>query len=941
MLDVSSNISTFIEEQFPSLYREQGDFVPGGAYDGDGLWVESTSESENLKQVLIEFTKAYYDFNDSTMDRNIPKLRDLDTTLANFLIFFKKKFLHELPLDTAIDTKFILKHIQDLYKRKGSEESLRLLFKMFYDTEIEVFYPSQNILKPSDSVWGGSIYLELQSVASVTGYPIRRGDKLTGDITGAIGFVDEIVFINFTGSLVPIAYLSNVSGTFTSDDGILVTRGTSSPVNRGKLIQGSLSTVTLNSSSRLAGQIIGDKLKLRSANTGTSGTASVKTVSTVSTGQIDFSISDTGYGYALPTTDNDILISNQVIVLQQSLTPTINVGDWIYAEGHSSAVTQISTASGAASVSGAANITGGGRIVGYEHPLVYVNTIDRTRAVFLAYVHAQITLAEAKDSSIDPKMSAVFNRNHSTGFRLGDISNSGYVANQDRHITSTDVAAMNSYKNGTTLSAAKTAWIENILLPNIFATGYGHDFNILPTNGQADFIVGAQTLNAVSVGAFNATASYTIDSISATDRENVDVIVDLIGDFANTPLQVTVNATAMVNPKVYEIVTIGSASDATDYTAVGAANNNVGTRFTATGAGGGTGTVVDVVDTNYRMSGSTEETLNTKFKDAFVPLNVTIGSIDNIVAGSSGSQYTSDVFTEANFADISRFDKKDPILTFNTPDFLLEVGDIVTQNLTIENPNLNWEADSVPQFIPYVAKGRFLKREGNDFYFKQLKFYDFQPGQNAIIRGNNEMVSAVSRDASSLPMGRNAVIDGPASYQTGQIESVDLLHTGYRYSDNETVDLLDINDIVVATAKIRTQGPGLTEGRWRTTTSFLSENTKRLADNYYYQEYSYDIGSIVDPEKYESLIDNVVGVAGTKLFSSPLINSNNDLSSKLDVEFQVWDITTDGLQNQEGTQNINTETSIAGESTDDQALVATIITYDASTSTAITTSIGT
>ena len=902
MLDVSSNISTFIEEQYPSLYREEGNF-------------------------LVEFTKAYYDFNDSTMDRNIPKLRDLDTTLANFLIFFKKKFLHELPLDTIIDTKFIIKHIQDLYKRKGSEESLRLLFQMFYDTEIEVFYPSTNILRPSDSVWGGAIYLELQAVATVIGYPIQRGDKLNGDISGAIGFVDEIVFINFTGSLIPIAYLSNVSGTFTSDDGILVTRGTASPVNRGKLIQGSVSTVTVDSGSRIAGQQIGDKLKLQSAESGTSATASVKSVSTVSTGQIDFAISDTGYGYALPTTDNDILISNQVVVLQQSLTPTINVGDWIYAEGHSSAVTQISTASGAASVSG--NITGGGRIVGYDHPLVYVNTIDRTRAQFLTYVHAQITLAFNKDSSIDPKMSAVFNRNHSTGFRLGDISNSGYVAAQDRHITQTDVNAMNSYKNGTTLSAAKTAWIENILLPNIFATGYGHDFNVLPTNGQADFIVGTQTLNAVSTGAFNATASYTIDSISATDRENVDIIVDLIGDFANTPLQVTVNATAMVNPKVYEINVPGN----TNFTLVGAANNNVGTRFTATGAGTGTGTVVDVVDTNYRMSGSTEETLNTKFKDAFIPLNVTIGSIDNIIAGNSGSQYTSNVFTEANFADVSRFDKRDPILTFNAPDFLLEVGDIVTQNLTIENPNLNWEADAQTQFIPYVAKGRFLKREGNDFYFKQLSFYDFQVGVGVNIRGNLETLSAITRDNTSLPMGRNAVIDGPASFQTGQIESVNLLNTGYRYSDNETVNLLDTNDIVVATAKIRTQGPGLTEGRWRTTTSFLSENTKKLADNYYYQEYSYDIGSIVDPDKYKSLIDNVVGVAGTKLFSSPLINSNNDLSTKLDVEFQVWDITTNALQNEEGTQNINTEQNTA--------LVATIITLDTSTSASITTSIGT
>ena len=246
MLDVSSNISTFIEEQYPALYREEGNF-------------------------LVEFTKAYYDFNDSTMDRNIPKLRDLDTTLANFLIFFKKKFLHELPLDTIIDTKFIIKHIQDLYKRKGSEESLRLLFQMFYDTEIEVFYPSQNILKPSDSVWGGAIYLELQAVSTVIGYPIQRGDKLNGDISGAVGFVDEIVFINFTGSLIPIAYLSNVSGTFTSDDGILVTRGTASPVNRGKLIQGSVSTVTVDSGSRIAGQQIGDKLKLQSAESGTSG----------------------------------------------------------------------------------------------------------------------------------------------------------------------------------------------------------------------------------------------------------------------------------------------------------------------------------------------------------------------------------------------------------------------------------------------------------------------------------------------------------------------------------------------------------------------------------------------------------------------------------------------------------------------------------------------
>jgi hypothetical protein len=85
--------------------------------------------------------------------------------------------------------------------------------------------------------------------------------------------------------------------------------------------------------------------------------------------------------------------------------------------------------------------------------------------------------------------------------------------------------------------------------------------------------------------------------------------------------------------------------------------------------------------------------------------------------------------------------------------------------------------------------------------------------------------------------------------------------------------------------------------------------------------------------KYTPLIDNVVGVAGTKLFSSPLINTDSNLSSTLDVEFQVWDITETQLSNEEGTQNLNTE--------DNQGLVSTVITLDTVTSGNVTTQIGT
>jgi hypothetical protein len=87
-------------------------------------------------------------------------------------------------------------------------------------------------------------------------------------------------------------------------------------------------------------------------------------------------------------------------------------------------------------------------------------------------------------------------------------------------------------------------------------------------------------------------------------------------------------------------------------------------------------------------------------------------------------------------------------------------------------------------------------------------------------------------------------------------------------------------------------GQGNTKGEWKTTTSFLNESITRIHDNNYYQEYSYDISSMIDPAVYTPVVKNVVGVAGTKLFSTPLINSDNAVSSNVDVEIENYRIVT-------------------------------------------------
>ena len=915
MLNVRDHISPTIAEQFPALYREEGD-------------------------VLVEFVKAYYEYNDSIMDRNIPKLRDVDTTLASFLIFFKKKYLQSLPLDTVVDTRFIIKHIQDLYKRKGSEESLRLLFRMFFDEEIEVFYPSTAILKPSDSIWGGAIYLELKPVNTVDDYPIQRGDKLQGDVSGASAFVDNIIFVNFSGTISPIAYLSNVSGTFISDDAITVTRAGVSHAH-GKLVLGSISENVIQNASRSPGQVLGDKVKLVSTANGSSATGTISEVSTTTSGTIDFIKEDGGFGYVIepPEDVNDVSISNQALIVAGTTTiDSIKPGQHIEVDaGSSYTVDPITGAVGA----GTGTISGTGKVVAYNHPLLYVRTnrqdptpvsTPHTKAEFLSFVSAQFALIAAGNSTANKKMLAILNIDtEDTAYRLGDISNSGYNFITSRYIDGEDSTIFALYVAGTLTNTAHINWIEDRLLPAIYAQGFGYKFDALPASEFVDITIGSNTSVRIStIAGYNATANFEVANIDNT--EQVRVITDFIGDFADKPLAVIINATAMQNPGIYEIETLGT----TNFTNFGAADNNIGTRFTASGPATGTGTVTDVVATNYGMSGTlivedfNAETLNTRIKDAFNSKQIKIGSIASINVTSSGSDFVNDVFSEIEYLDVARFDKRDTILTFANPDFLIEVGQIVTQVVRIEDPS--FETDDL---VDYTAKGRFLKRDGNDFYFRQLSFYDFDEAFSISVSNNSYVLTNVRPDMTSLPMGRNAVITGDASYLEGQIERVDVTNTGYRYKDNEKVIIRNSSGQDVATAIVRTLGPGKTEGKWSSSTSFLSDSTKYLHDNDYYQEYSYDISTVIDPEKYTQLIKDTVGVAGTKVFSSPLINSNSNLNSTLDVEFQIWDLTSEDYVTEGSEEDMMTE---GGSS---ENLITEIVGLDLAASNVVTSSIGT
>ena len=1227
-VNVRDNIHSEIFSQFPDVYKENSEF-------------------------LIGFIESYYKHLDEKMDRNVPKLRDIDTTLSTFLIYYKKKYLADLPIDTQVDIRFIVKHILDVYKRKGTEESVRLLFKMFFDEEIEVFYPSTSILRASDSVWGGDTYLELKSVYNVDDYVIRRGDRIVGDLSLASAFVDDIIFVNFSGALTPVAYLSNLTGEFSADDSITIVsqdaQGKDVLNNVGKLISGSISEVIVKSGNRTPGQKVGEKVSIRSSLQGVDAEGVITKTSTTETGQIEFSIEDGGFGYVLPgssSVENEVGISNHVFIVKSDNTLSLRPGDVITAGGST-----IRHSNFGATGQPIYGVTGSAEVIAYNHPLLFVKTTKNTPTEIFDFI------ATSYDSPINPG----FFRNvlvdtyynvalggfvnvpppqyaepyfskfiqEISGFKAYDFSNNGssfsgeslrllyqfvlasntttedpipannftadfstVVGNATKvgnvftatsgggshsarfvntavssyplwlasastsssQVTATTQAASGSYNfirltasftgtqtvrvtvasntsgtanalvSNTTIVGTGTATEYIIAVPqglldrtqnylalsfsteNIPMTITGSDvvliedtvfwpyfgsndqtaerwpaFNPLPSLANhsdvlflgktayqvsdgdyvtidnlgnmpssqwiilgakygaigEDFVVKnvsgisagvdlSTVTSKTNAGVFNCaaqsirigdrivitgsddgnafTSGYTsndefivtaigagtegIDVTEFTIQEDGSNVSTAGGNGATTGLTFTLypvytntkvldnkgklsfsrllylltrfkaysrfvisdNTTntlfvdtiaspysipstlnlaefdVMVNgdpSKILQITALGEKNDSASFT-IGNVDNQE--RVTLIADQIGEFSRVTFQDSDYGMSGPDAENLTTTIEDAFDPITLTLGSISEIERDNPGSNYTSDVNVRVVNEIVSKFNKKDMILRFDNVNFFLREGDLVTQRLTlpgIDIDQVNGLTEATVESMPasagsstttfdlvttqeYDAKIKFLRRSGNDFYFRPMSFYLIDPSLPISIKGSNKNITSFQIDESSLPMGANARIVGDALYQAGQLVDVSIVKSGYKFSDEEEVDIINLEPTSssynkkIATADIRTLTQGKTEGRWRSKTSFLSEDSKRIHDNDYYQEYSYDISSIIDPSKYNELLDQTVSVAGTKRFSTPLINSDSSIDSGLEIEFTYFDITSEQLQTTDG-----------------------------------------
>jgi hypothetical protein len=104
---------------------------------------------------FVAFVEAYYEYMvDQGVD--ISDLKDIDKTLDDFVVYFQNELAVNLPV-VVQDERQLLQHIKDHYLAKGSEGSFKLLFRLLFGKNVELTYPGEQMLIPSDGRWNQEI----------------------------------------------------------------------------------------------------------------------------------------------------------------------------------------------------------------------------------------------------------------------------------------------------------------------------------------------------------------------------------------------------------------------------------------------------------------------------------------------------------------------------------------------------------------------------------------------------------------------------------------------------------------------------------------------------------------------------------------------------------------------------------------------------------------
>jgi hypothetical protein len=966
--DISKTISQFVETQFPSVYREDG-------------------------EVLVAFVKAYYEYleeNGHFINKDMFEIKDIDTTYDRFVQEFRKKYLEGLPFISTTDDRFLVKNIIDLYRTKGSDESVRLLLRLLFNANSEVYYPGSDVLRASDSLWVTPKYIEVLSSDRTLGFIDK---EVFGSVSGAKAFVDAIVTKRSNNRLIDILYLSQVRGEFlfgeiVTDDGVL---------EGAPRVTGSLTDITITSGAGdLGGNIVGDPFAVIS-DFGRNGIARVSAITNQSSG-INIELLDGGYGYTL-TDPTKIKISDVICILDNSPT-TFTVGDILQQR-----IEKINILPSDGDAIFNAIFTGAelvGSFIANTAPitgLVMEKGTETTNDIVLRFFKVQLDAGETfrktqiltlgadtlyeLDSELEEESKYLFNLTANTGIftpgeqvyqrtflantanTVSSLYNFGTLVGIDANSVMTVSNAFGDFLANTDI-IGETSGAIGTIDSNITALFSGVTGTITQKNSNTEYVVTAtsdftanNTIRSKNSKVFSTVSSSVNISVSSIgfggltantfSSSNNYFKGELIGQSAGTLeistlendfFRIDANTSVLINSVGTELIIpsidpgkgagfkIGSLENTEvifiENELVGSENiltvpyldmivdtgegSGIGYVGSVTVSSGGTGysnssivtftgggylnqnplieakatvttdvsgvitaiTIIDIGEGHYELpvivvADGTGGTFiinmvygygfpkdvyagsNTIIADALLTNAYEIGTIASIIENRPGQFYGRTPVIKIENPTIVAYNKRDQIITTSNRTGNFAIGEVITQ------------ANTAAEGIVRTANTTAITVKNTSFT------QDFVSGLGISSVTSLADVVSVEYISENLLMGENAVIRNEVNIKNGAVKSFKVINSGFGYQDGEEVTLIKDGSTIIGTVNVEKQG--IATGYWKSRTSHLNSE-KRLHDNKYYQDYSYDIKTSINIESYRDIVLDILHVAGTQFFGS-------------------------------------------------------------------------
>lgn len=177
--------------------------------------------SKNTTQAKPGAVQASYD---------VGNIRDLDRMIPQYLKFIKNEIASGFPVNFSdgVDSRTALKNLRDFYQSKGTENSFKLLFRLVFGEDIELYLPSEDMLRSSvgEIQQRTVIRLSRPTTDFITG-EVRTeadlvGQVVTGEVSGATALVEKAQVITYAGASFVETDISDKVGTFQVGENIRV-----------------------------------------------------------------------------------------------------------------------------------------------------------------------------------------------------------------------------------------------------------------------------------------------------------------------------------------------------------------------------------------------------------------------------------------------------------------------------------------------------------------------------------------------------------------------------------------------------------------------------------------------------------------------------------------------------------------------------------------------